>query len=298
MTFESINQAIQERKFQPSKPIREIRPIDVQRNPEIIGSRKYNGNFATAVAREGQVGFYTASNLPLATLESRHWASIPNWMDAMRAIPQRSILLGEIHISSETIEDLGAFQEWYTWHINGLEGTSEPPPRAATFKAFDVLCWDGTSLGHLPYRERFFQIPELLRVEQAPYTRLKEASSAVEAARAKKIEGFVFWNANAKTYCKLSGENKARAGAWKVKPLYTEKFNLLGFVNPDPAKLIVRLGDRTMEFNCGSGLTSEQRREMLRRHAAGRKITVTVGHYGIDETGKPEIPAMHSYEDE
>ena len=49
MTFDEIVGAIHNRRFLPSKPIREIRPIDQERNPGVIASRKYNGNFATAV---------------------------------------------------------------------------------------------------------------------------------------------------------------------------------------------------------------------------------------------------------
>src|ERR1019366_532928 len=94
MAFDSIAQAVKGRKFQPSKPIREIRPIDLQRNPEIIGSRKYNGNFSTAVANRGGVDFYTASNLPLANLGSKRWAGIPNWRCDLQTLPCETILLG------------------------------------------------------------------------------------------------------------------------------------------------------------------------------------------------------------
>jgi hypothetical protein len=296
MTFDSIVQAVKGRKLQPSKPIREIRPIDLQRNPEIIGSRKYNGNFSTAIANRGGVDFYTASNLPLANLGSKRWAGIPYWRCDLQTLPSETILLGEIHIPNTTIEDLEAFQEWYTWHINGLEGTAAQPPQNATYRVFDILCWDGKPLAHLPYRDRFARIPERLRVEQAPYTRLQQAVEAVEEARESQIEGYVFWDANAQSFCKLSGENKARAGAWKVKPIYKQKFSVLGFVNPDPAKLLVQLGNPALEFNCGSGLTPEQRREMVRLHQAGMQVNVLVAHYGIDETGKPEIPVMHNFE--
>ena len=146
MAFDSIVQAVKGRKFQPSKPIREIRPIDLQRNPEIIGSRKYNGNFSTAIANRGGVDFYTASNLPLANLGSKRWAGIPYWRCDLQTLPCETILLGEIHIPNTTIEDLEAFQEWYTWHINGLEGTAAQPPQNATYRVFDILCWDGKPL--------------------------------------------------------------------------------------------------------------------------------------------------------
>jgi len=297
MTFDSIKNAVGARTFQPSKPIREIRPVDLQRNPQIIGSRKYNGNFATAIVEKNGVAFFTASNLPLTTLHgSSHWAEVPRWMDTMSSLPPGTVLLGEIHIPSVHTENLSAFQEWYTWHANKLDGTANPPPLAATFKAFDVLSWSGHSTNQLPYRDRLPYIPELLRVELAPYTNLQEAAGAVETARAQQIEGFVFWDANAKTFCKLSGQNKARGGAWKVKPLYQEKFALLGFVNPDPAKLIAKLGNSAMEFNCGSGLTSKERTELVRNYNDGKGIVVTVGHYGNDEAGKPELPVMQAYE--
>jgi hypothetical protein len=195
MTFESITEAIKGRKFQPSKPIREIRPIDLQRNPEIIGSRKYNGNFSTAIANRGGVDFYTASNLPLANLGGKRWAGVPYWHHALQTLPCETVLLGEIHIPNSTIEDLEAFQEWYTWHINGLEGTENKPPQNATYKVFDVLCWDGKPLAHLPYRERFARIPDRLRVEQATYTRLQQAAEAVENAREAQIEGYVLLQA-------------------------------------------------------------------------------------------------------
>ena len=146
MTFESITEAIKGRKFQPSKPIREIRPIDLQRNPEIIGSRKYNGNFSTAIANRGGVDFYTASNLPLANLGSKRWAGIPYWRYDLQTLPCETILLGEIHIPNTTIEDLEAFQEWYTWHINGFEGTENnrrrmPPIRCLMSSAGTGSLW-------------------------------------------------------------------------------------------------------------------------------------------------------------
>ena len=58
----------------------------------------------------------------------------------------------------------------------------------------------------------------------------------------------------------------------------------------------MQLGNPALEFNCGSGLTPEQRREMVRLHQAGMQVNVLVAHYGIDETGKPEIPVMHNFE--
>src|SRR5712691_2090642 len=101
MNFEEIANAIRQRQFLVSKPIREIRPIDLQRNPEIIASRKYNGNFATAVVDKDDVRFYTASHLPLTTLAgSRHWQS-GEWKDALTDTAPGTIFLGEIFIPNK-----------------------------------------------------------------------------------------------------------------------------------------------------------------------------------------------------
>jgi hypothetical protein len=292
MNFEAITKAISCKTFQASKPIREIEPIDLKRNIEVVGSRKYNGNFASAIVQNGDISFYTASNLPLATLSGKHWQIDANWRGALRSIPERSILLGEVHIPNTKIEDLGGFQVWYTYHMNQLEGTGAPLPCPASFRVFDVLCWDGAFVGHQPYRERFEQIPAAIRVEKAPYLRLQEAQEAVEMAKTRGIEGFVFWDANARTFCKLSGKNKARAGAWKVKPRYKEVFEVKGVVNADPAALVLLLANGAIEFNCGSGLVPAQRQELIAAKQAGKRVEITVAHYGIDETGRPEIPTM------
>jgi hypothetical protein len=58
----------------------------------------------------------------------------------------------------------------------------------------------------------------------------------------------------------------------------------------------VQLGNPALQFNCGSGLTPGQREEMVRLHQAGKRVNVLVAHYGIDETGKPEIPVMVNFE--
>jgi hypothetical protein len=84
MSFEEIVAAIQARRFLPSKPIREIRPIDLQRNPRIVASRKYNGNFAAAVVKSpGDVEFYTASNLYLTSLRDSPWFEGGEWKSAL-----------------------------------------------------------------------------------------------------------------------------------------------------------------------------------------------------------------------
>lgn len=291
MTFEEITNAIRQRQFRVSKPLREIRPIDLQRNPEIIASRKYNGNFATAVVDKDDVSFYTASHLPLTTLAgSTHWQS-GEWKEALAEAAPGTVFLGEIFIPSRAIEDLSAFQEWYTWHHNGLTGPHGPA--WATFRAFDILVSGGKSIHTLPYAQRYQLIPQVLRTELAPYTGLQHAAEAIEVSRHMGIEGFVFWDGNAPSLCKLSGQNKSRGGAWKVKPLFTEQFALLGLVNPNPETLVMRLGNP--QFNCGSGLTLAERRELIALHGQGKSVSLRVTHYGYDEQGRPELPSARAF---
>jgi len=293
MNFEEIANAIRQRQFLVSKPIREIRPIDLQRNPEIIASRKYNGNFATAVVDKDDVRFYTASHLPLTTLAgSSHWQS-GNWKDALTDTAPGTIFLGEIFIPNKAIEDLRAFQEWYTCHRNGIMGSQSPA--YAVFRAFDILVSGGKSIHPIPYAQRHQLIPQALRADLAPYSRLQHATEAIDVSRKMGIEGFVFWDAGAPSLCKLSGQNKPRGSAWKVKPLFTEQFVLLGLVNPNAEKLVMRLGNLDMEFNCGSGLTLAERRELIAFHQQQRPIIVTVAHYGYDEQGRPEIPSAKDF---
>ena len=295
MNISNIVEAIKSRKFMPSKPIREVRAIDLKRDPEIIASRKHNGNSATLVIEAGNFDFYTTSNLHLATLDSKHWMEDPAWLQAMKDLPQNTVLRGEIYVPNTKIEDLGAFQEWYTYHMNKLEGSSTVAPQAATFKAFEVLSMGGANVASLPYKERFAMIPPALRVEVAPYTRLSQAQQAAEDARKLGIEGFVFWDANAKSLCKLEGSNFPRGGAWKAKPLFIETFQLRKLLNASPEKFLVQLGNDSMEFNCGSGLTMEERSTVVREFEEGKPVFVTIGHYGIDESGKPEIPTMQQF---
>ena len=176
MTFDEIVGAIHNRRFLPSKPIREIRPIDQERNPGVIASRKYNGNFATAVVLPaGQVEFYTASNLHLASLHHSPWFEDGDWRNALSETEPGTIFLGELFIPSAGIEDLGAFQTWYSWHRNG---TGESP-RKARFLSFDLLAQAGRSVHQHPYRERHPLIPAAMRVASAPYTSLARQISEV-----------------------------------------------------------------------------------------------------------------------
>ena len=295
MKVEAIVNAIKAGHFMPSKPIREVRPIDLQRDPEIISSHKYNGNSATLVVEDGKIDFYTASNIYLASIDSRHWVQDPTWEATIKGLPNKTILRGEVYIPNTVMEDRGKFQEWYTWHINKLEGTSAQPPEPATFRAFEILAWDGQPVSHLKYKERFALIPPAIRVATAPYTRLSQAKEAAEHAKEIGIEGYVFWDANATSLCKLNGNNIPRGGAWKAKPIYYENYQLRSLVNPDPVKLIVMLANPAYEFKCGSGLTQAERTQLVADFSAGKQVSVLVAHYGIDETGKPEVPAMQRY---
>src|ERR1035437_6015184 len=216
MTFDQIVAAIQNRRFLPSKPIREIRPIDQERNPRILASRKYNGNFATAVVQPaGQVEFYTSSNLHLANLHNSPWFEDGEWRNALSEAKPGTIFLGELFIPSVGIEDLGAFQTWYSWHRNG---TGESP-RKAKFLSFDLLALAGKSFHQNPYEEPHQLIPSAMRVAAAPYTSLDQAEAALGASARIGCEGFVFWDAQAASLCKIGGQNKARGAAWKVKPI-------------------------------------------------------------------------------
>lgn len=293
MSFDEITKAIRQRQFLASKPIREIRPVDLQRDPEIIASRKYNGHFATAVVGPDGVTFYTASNLPLATLAgTSHWQN-GEWKEALADAAPGTVLLGEIFIPSKAIEDLDAFQEWYAWHLNGWTG--QHGPVLATFRAFDVLASGGKAIHALPYAQRHQLIPQALRTEPAPYTRLQQASAAIEVSRQMGIEGFVFWDANAPSLCKLSGQNKPRGGAWKIKPLFTENFVLLGLVNSNAETLVMRLGKQATDFKCGSGLTLAERRELIALHQQGKAVTLSITHYGYDDQGRPELPSARAF---
>ena len=303
MEFQTILNSVQAGSFLASKPIREVREIDLKRNPEVIGSRKYNGNFSTAVTQgAGQFNFFTISNLPLASFlagtsySNPLWANDPAWRSGMASIPSQSIVLGEIFIPSVTMENLGAFQEWYTWHKNSLANTGAAMPAPAMYRVFDVLAWNGKSIAHLPYRERFQYIPEAVRVERAPFTSLQEANSAITRAQELSIEGFVLWDANAPSQCKLEGKNHARRGAWKAKPLYKEKFMLLGFTNPTSENMVATLGNATITFNCGSGLEPAERRELISLWKQAIAVNVEVAHYGYNEQGKPEIPIIAGFE--
>ncbi|ODU24100.1 MAG: hypothetical protein ABS95_02280 [Verrucomicrobia bacterium SCN 57-15] len=288
MTFDEITAAIQARRFLPSKPIREIRPVDLQRNPRIVASRKYNGNFATAVVTSrGHVEFYTSSNLHLTSLSASPWFEDGEWKSALSNAAPGTIFLGELFIPSAGIEDLGAFQAWYTWHRNG---TGETPSKAK-FLSFDLLTSEGRPLHRKPYEERHQVIPSAMRVTAAPYTSLTEAEAAVAASNQIGCEGFVFWDADASSLCKIGGQNKSRGAAWKVKPVQKETFDLLRFANGDPVALVMVLGTNGKpDFQCGSGLSHDERRQVVETFRAGKAILIDAAHFGYDESGRPEMP--------
>jgi len=294
MTFDEIMAAIQARRFLPSKPIREIRAIDLERNPRIVASRKYNGNFATAVVKSpGQVEFYTSSNLYLTNLAATAWFEDGDWKGALSDAAPGTIFLGELFIPGTGIEDLGAFQTWYTWHRNGKGET----PRQAKFLSFDLLTSAGRSLHERPYEERYEIIPTAMRVAAAPYRNLNEAEVAVAASNQLGCEGFVFWDAEASSLVKIGGQNKSRGAAWKVKPLRKETFALQKLANAEPANLVMVLGtSQQPSFSCGSGLSHDQRRQLVQAFRAGKTILVKVHHYGYDEAGRPEMPRAFSWE--
>ncbi len=288
MNFEEVVAAIQARRFLPSKPIREIRPIDLQRNPRIVASRKYNGNFATAVVKSaGNVEFYTASNLSLTNLRASAWFEDGEWKSALGDAAPGTIFLGELFIPSAGIEDLGAFQTWYAWHHNGIGEA----PRRAKFLAFDLLTSAGRPVHHTFYEKRYQMIPPAMRVATAPYKNLSEADAAIAATQQIGCEGFVFWDANASSLCKIGGQNKSRGAAWKVKPVRKETFVLRRFASSDPATLVMVLGAAgTPDFPCGSGLSHDERKQMVEAFRSGKAVLVDVTHYGFDESGRPEMP--------
>ncbi len=293
MTFEDIIAAIQARRFLPSKPIREIRPIDLQRNPRIVASRKYNGNFATAVVKSpGDVEFYTSSNLHLTNLHGSAWFEDGEWKSALSDAAPGTIFLGELFIPSAGIEDLAAFQNWYTWHRNRAAET----PRKAKFLSFDLLTLARRSFHGGPYDERYQNIPSAMRVAAAPYTSLSEAAAAVAASSQTGCEGFVFWDADASSLCKIAGQNKARGSAWKVKPIRKETFVLQKLANAQPANFVMVLGAKHQpDFTCGSGLSHDERRQVAEAFRAGKTILVEVHHYGYDDGGRPEMPRAFSW---
>ncbi len=288
MTFDEIVAAIQTRRFLPSKPIREIRPIDLQRDPRIVASRKYNGNFATAVVTSaGNVEFFTSSNLYLTSLRDSTWFDDGEWKSALNDAAPGTIFLGELFIPSAGIEDLAAFQTWYTWHRNGA---GETPPKAK-FLSFDLLTSAGRPFHGSSYEERYQTIPSAMRVAAAPYTNLSEAEAAIAASQRNGCEGFVFWDARASSLCKIGGQNKSRGAAWKVKPIQKETFALRRLASADPATLVMVLGaDGQPDFPCGSGLSHDERRQVVEAFCSGKAVLVDVTHYGFDESGRPEMP--------
>lgn len=290
MTLDTIRQAIRERRFLPSKPLRQIRQIDLQRDQEIIASRKYNGNFAAVSVEADEIQFYTASSLPLARLATTPFWHPGPWQEALGALPLGTVLLGEVFIPSIGIEDLSGIQKWFTWHRNGLAAEDGPPPPGATFRAFDILAYAGTPLGQQPYGFRWSQIPEQVRVESAPYQRLSQAVQAQTDSQRQGIEGFVFWDSCGPSLCKLGGSTASRGGAWKVKPIFTETFVLGALINPQPDTLVMRLNIGMIEFNCGSGLSADERRELVAYFDQGKTIQVVVSHNGYDDQGRPEMP--------
>ncbi len=288
MSFDEIVAAIQARRFLPSKPIREIRPIDLQRDPRIVASRKYNGNFATAVVKSaGNVEFFTSSNVYLTRLRDSAWFDDGEWQSALSKGAPGTIFLGELFIPGTGIEDLAAFQSWYTWHRNG---TGETPPKAK-FLSFDLLTSAGRSFHGRPYEERYLTIPSAMRVAAAPFTNLSDAETAIAASQQGGCEGFVFWDASASSLCKLRGQNKSRGAAWKVKPVRKETFALRRLASADPATLVMVLGAAGQpDFQCGSGLSHDERRQVVDAFRSGKSVLVDVTHYGYDERGRPEMP--------
>ena len=198
-----------------------------------------------------------------------------------------TIFLGELFVPSAGIEDLGAFQTWYSWHRNG---TGESPHKAK-FLSFDLLALGGKSVHQYPYQERHPLIPAAMRVAAAPYTSLAQAEAAVGDSERIGCEGFVFWDADAASLCKIGGQNKARGAAWKVKPIRKATFVLRRFINEKPGTLVMALGVHGQpDFPCGSGLTQEERRQLVAEFHTGKTILVEVAHYGYDESGRPEMP--------
>lgn len=292
MNFNEIAAAIQARLFLPGKPIRKIRPSDLARDPRIVASRKYNGHFATAVVgAAGAVEFYTASNLYLTSLRGSEWFEDGDWKCALNEAAPGTIFLGELFIPRPGIEDLRAFQTWFTWH---RESRGATPPHAK-FLAFDALTIGGRPLHHSAYEERYHTIPSALRVAAVAYRHLGEADDALRAC-GLSCEGFVFWEAAAPSLCKIGGRHQARGAAWKVKPVHKAAFVLRGLLNAEPCSLVMRLGtDDQPDFPCGSGLTFAERRELVAAFKARKRVYVDVLHYGYDETGRLEMPRASAW---
>ena len=50
-----------------------------------------------------------------------------------------------------------------------------------------------------------------------------------------------------------------------------------------------------MKSNCGSGLTQQERTALVAAVKKSKDVFLNISHYGIDETGKPEIPVMKAF---
>jgi hypothetical protein len=128
-------------------------------------------------------------------------------------------------------------------------------------------------------------------VAAAPYTSLSQAKAALAATNHLGCEGFVFWDADVSSLCKIGGQNKSRGAAWKVKPVRKETFSLHRLASAEPASLVMVLGaSGEPAFPCGSGLSHDERRRGVEAFRAGKSIAVDVLHYGRDETGRSEMP--------
>lgn len=284
ITIDDLLNALEQRTFVHSKP----RMLTTQpTHPQtIIASRKYNGNCAALFIHKSQPQFYTVASYKL-NMNSTFW--MDGEKERWQELPPGTLLLGEIHVPAVTMEDTDQLQQWYAWHMGK---THVPPSCKTAFRAFDLLSWNSQVIMSQPYQQRWAQIPGFIRVEQAPHTSLLEAQQAAYNARQRQIEGYVFWDAHAPSYCRLKGQQTPRGGSWKIKPQYQEVGLVEKILQPQIERLLVSVRLNNKTFNCGSGLTMEERRLLVDLHQKGKTIPLIVRHYGWSNNGLPDKPVL------
>ena len=262
-----------------AKPIEEApaSTIDeLEANGELIIERKRNGHATLAAitgCRDLPVGVYSRGIRPLTT-------HFPHHVESLRAmdIPHDTLLQGECTFSESGIERPEAITR-FAGSLSRRSVALQDELGVPTFSLFNVLVHKGTSVIHLPYRDRLDIVRELCARRPQPFVDLVEVldCSSLEA-KAQSLkenwEGLVFYDANASTELSLTGKTDQPPrpyGCWKWKDYLEGDFVATGWTRSSSKKfkglvrdlLIAQYDPHTGELmpwgKVGVGLSAKER---------------------------------------
>lgn len=264
--------------YKPNNSIEKEDLLDLDKNKKAIYAVKRDGQMhVVRVSKKYGVEIYTRK-MDLAT------EKYPHLHDALKTLPNGTILLGEIILDKNGKDD-----------FNSISSICRSDPEEALVKQeelgkvsyyiFDLAFLNEKNLlASTGYGERLQKLKDLLKNIQSPYIQIVETinknhKDALKETTKRELEGLVVWDADGiikeDRYFTFNGKASRPKVVWKLKPKYEDDFivrwdpdNKIGEygTGKNHSKLrsvaLYQLDDEGNEIylgNCGGGLTDDQK---------------------------------------